>query len=110
MVDRADLRWEASLASIAAAGVRPLVQDSVSALAGVDTTYTIVGGNTKRAVIFAESSADTDIRVNVEAVATVTGFPLIAGAYFVVEADKDDVLHFFNTTASTITVHIMEIK
>jgi len=112
---------------LAIAGIRQLIQNNVSAGAGADTTYTVVNENARRVILLHLSAGAGDIRFNINALANANTIPIIPQRYFVVDARgaytipappgqggpiavAADVLHFFNTSGSPVTVYIMEIE
>lgn len=106
---RADARHETYLAQVSLAGIRPIIQDSVSVNATAEGTYTIADIRTHRVVLFHDGSTNTDIRVELNATADNTVMPVVPGAYFVMEVTKGDVVHLYNTTGGAIVVFFMEI-
>lgn len=107
----ARLDWEAHLAAVSLAGVRILVQSTMAPLAGAEATYTVADTSTKRVVLFHDSGDNTDIRFTYGSVAAdASDLPVISGVYFVVDAEKGEVLRVFNTSAGTITVNVAELR
>lgn len=102
--------WEAQLAQLSLAGVRFIKQASHTATNGVDTSYTVTEPNTRRVVLVHIATGNGDIRVAYNEAATATSLPLIPARYFVVDAKKNDVIHFFNTTGAGIVVSVLEIS
>lgn len=107
---RENMDWEGSTAAVSMAGVRPLTLGSVSVSSSSENTYTVQDQSAKRVLFVHDASGNEDIRFDLGATATASSFPIVPGVYFVVEAVKDEVLHFFNTTGGAITVNIMEIR
>lgn len=107
---RSDLKHEGVLATVSLAGIRPLVNASVAVGASAEGTYTIANISTKRVVLYHKAADDLDIRVDLNATAVATDFPVASGVYFVMEVEKDDVVHLFNNNASSVTVYLMEIR
>ena len=101
---------EANRAALALAGLRMILQSSISALSGADTTYTLTGTNTRRCIVIHLGAGAGDIRFDYNAAAIATDFPFLPQRYFSVDAKAGDVLHFYNTTASAITVYVMEVE
>lgn len=113
--------WESGKAMLSLAGIRQLKQSSISVNAATDGTYTVTEPATRRVVAIHGGAAFTDIRFNINAAADGTKMPVVAQRYFVVDARAAhsvpgqgtlaaDVLHFYNASAGTLTVYIMEIE
>lgn len=103
------IEFEAARAMLALAGIRQIVQATVAPTTGANAGYTVQDIRTRRVVCLHLGAAAGDIRFNYNATATSAHLPVIPQRYFVVDAEKDDVLNFFNTSAGTITVNLMEI-
>lgn len=103
------MAWESGRANLSLAGVRYLAQGSVAVGASAEGTYTVVNGSTRR-VIVAFAGTFGDIRFDYNATASATDFPLMPNTHFRVDAAKDGVLHFYNTSGGSITVYLMEIE
>ena len=101
---------EAMLAALATAGIRMLLQDTVSATNGANTPYTVAAKTTRRVMVLHLSSGNGDIRFNVNAAATATSFPLLAATCFVLDVAPGGTVNFWNTTASPITVYVIEMS
>jgi len=102
------IEYEASRAMLSLAGLRLISQSRVvGAAAGSDNTYTVTDPRTRRVVLYVDHASNV-IRFNVNAAATSTSLPIKNQTYFVVDAKKDDVLHFYDTTGST-PVHFVEV-
>ena len=115
------IQWESGKAMLSLAGIRQLKQATISVNASTDGTYTVTEPGTRRVVAIHGGAAFTDIRFNMNAAADGTKMPVVAQRYFVVDARAAhsvpgqgsfaaDVLHFFNASAGTLTVYIMEIE
>lgn len=103
------IEYEGFRAMLALAGVRQLKQSSVAPGAGANSAYTVTEAGTRRVVAIHLGTGAGDIRFNHDAVADATKIPVIPQRYFVVDAEKDDTLNFFNTSGGAITVYVMEI-
>lgn len=106
------IEYEGHRAMLALAGVRQLVQASVSVSNGAANSYTVTDPQTRRVICVhpgGATPATGDIRINPAATATATSFPLLPQKYFVVDAEKADQISFYNTTGSAIVVYVMEI-
>ena len=107
------MEWEGFRAMLALAGVRQLVQSSVSVGTGAENSYTVANIETRRVIIVHGGGATPafgDIRFEINATAVATDFPIAPQKYFVVDAEKDDDLSFYNTSGGSITVYVMEIE
>lgn len=100
--------YEAAKAMLSVAGLRQLIQANISAANGADSTYTVQNKATRRVVIVHLNAGNGDLRFNINANATATTVPVLAGRYFVVDCLQNDVLHFFNTTGTSFTVYLVE--
>jgi len=107
--DLSAIQYEAHRAMLALAGVRQIVQASVAPGASAEATYTVIDRRTRRVIVCHLGTGAGDIRFDFNATASSADMPIIPQRYFVVDAEKDDVLHFFNTSAGAITVYLMEI-
>ena len=106
------IEHEARLAQLSLAGVRPMEQSvvSVSASASSEQTYTIEDPATRRAIVVHLAANDDDIRFELNSTADSSSFPLLSSVYFGVQVEQGDVLHFFNTSGSPVTIYIMETR
>lgn len=118
--------YEAVRAVMSMAGIRQILQANISATNGADTTYTVQDPGTRRVIFIHASAGSLDIRFNINAAASASTIPIIPTRYVVVDAHGPlnkptppgqsvitvpaDVLHFFNTTGSPVTIFIMEIE
>ena len=108
--------WEAQMASVSLAGIRPLVMSSVSVGATSNGSYLVSDNDmTERLVVYHDSGNNLDIRFdisspNAPATATATSFPIGSGIYFVMEVDNGETLSLYNTSAGAITVYVCEIR
>lgn len=107
--DTSAIQYEAARAMLALAGIREIVQGSVAPGASANAAYTVVDVRTRRVVCVHLGTGAGDIRFRYNVAATATNIPVIPQRYFVVDAEKDDTLNFFNTTGGAITVYVMEI-
>lgn len=107
---RSALSWEAQLASVALAGVRPLVADALTINATTEDTYTVTHEATKRVVLLTTATGDTDVRVALNETADGDSFPVLPLVYFVLEAKVDEVVHLYNAAGSSRTIYILEIR
>lgn len=103
------VEFEAARAMLSLAGIRQLLQANISALATANTSYTVADIRTRRVVIIHLGAGNGDIRFNFGAAAASTNIPVPSARFMVVDAEKDQTLQFFNTTAGAITVYFMEI-
>lgn len=104
------IEYEAARATLSLAGIRELVQANISATATANTVYTVANISTRRVIVIHLGTGNGDIRFKHDAAAAATSIPVIPARYFVVDAEKDDTLNFWNTTAGAITVYLMEIE
>lgn len=102
------IEYEGARAMLSLAGIRQLKQTTVT-VTTANTTYTVTEAGTRRVVVVHGATAYGDIRFNYKATATTTSVPVLASSYFVVDAEKDDVLNFIGVPASTV-VNIVEIE
>ena len=103
--------WEAQMASVSLAGIRPLVSSSVSVGAASTGTYTVSGNQmTKRLVLFHDSGNNLEIRVDVNNTASSSSFPVATGLYFVLEVEEADDVSLYNGGAGTTVVYVAEIR
>jgi hypothetical protein len=112
--------YELAKAVIAMAGVRQLVQANISVAGTSDGTYTPVNAATRRVIAIHLGTGNNDIHFNLNAAASSSTVPVIPARYFVIDcygprpatptqpALTADVLHFFNTTGTAITVYLVE--
>lgn|SRR5512135_90332 len=112
--------YELAKAILSVAGLRQILQTSISVGTGADGTYTVQSENCRRVVALHIGTGNGDIRFNINAAASASTIPVIPARYFVVDvqsprpaspgeaAKVGDVLHFFNTTAGSITVYLVE--
>ena len=108
------MEFEAGLASLSLAGIKILVQATVTALAGASTGYTVTHKNTRRLLVIHLSGGNADIRVNVGTAATAAHVPVLPARYIPIDAGWDingvaEVVYFWNTTVGNITVNIVEL-
>ena len=103
------MQYEAARAMLSMAGIRLLVQSSTSPLTTAEDDYTVTLANTRRVAIVHLGNAAGDIRFAYNAVADANDIPVIPQQYFVVDAEKGDVLSFYNTSAGTIVVYVAEL-
>lgn len=103
------VEFEAARAMLSLAGARQLLQANISALATANTSYTVADIRTRRVVIIHLGAGNGDIRFNFGAAVASTNIPVPSARFMVVDAEKDQTLQFFNTTAGAITVYFMEI-
>lgn len=109
-IKHAKVDYEAHLASVSLAGIRPLVQATRSPTASAEATYTISDIRCNRVILYHTQASAEAIRVELNATANATKMPITQGVYFVMEVEQNDVVHLFNTHASPVTVYIMEIR
>lgn len=102
--------YEGNQALVALAGIRQLKQTSISVGSSAENTYTVTEVGTRRVVCLHLATNNNDIRFDYNATATSTDMPVIPARYFVVDSEKDDVLHFYNTSGGAITVYLMEVE
>jgi hypothetical protein len=95
---------------LAMAGFRQILQTTLSVGAGVAAGYTVQRANTRRVVYIHNSTGAFDIRVDPTATATATSFPVLPQRYLTIDAKKDDVISFFNTSGGTVVISLMEIE
>jgi hypothetical protein len=107
-----DLRWEGALAQVSLAGVRPLVQATISVDASSGDSYEIQDGSAKRVVLYHGSTGAEDIHVNLGASAVATDMPIAPGAYFVMRVEKGESVAVYNAKSGgpAVIVYIMEIR
>lgn len=103
------LDFERSLAMLALAGIREMLQAQHVATAGADTAYTVAGDLTRRVMFFHLGLGANDVCVRYNAVAAATHMPVTPQTYFVFDAKKGDTIHFWNTTVNNITINVMEL-
>lgn len=108
---RARSDWESAQAAISLAGIRPVLQDTIVVTAGARDDYTVDGasGVAKRVILFHDSGGNLDIRVALNENADATKMPVASGVYFSLEVEEGDIVSLWNTSASDITVNVMEI-
>jgi hypothetical protein len=103
--------WEAQMASVSLAGIRPLVTDHVTVGAGGSNTYTISNNQlTKRLVVFHDANGNKVIYFSLDAAATTDDMPIVPGIYFVLEVEQGETLYLYNDGGTSIHVHVMEIR
>lgn len=108
--NKSAMTWEQARAMLSMAGMLDVLQDTHTATANSDTTYTIAGGvNVRRVLITHLGSGAGDIRFRRGAVASASYVPIFPQTHFVVDAEDGEVLHFYNTTAGDITLYIVEL-
>ena len=105
-----NIPFEAGLANIAIAGLRILVQDTLSVPNGGTATYTVVDPSTRRVLVIHNSTAAFDIRYNDGAVAASDDLPILPQFYFVVDREKDQILGFRNADTIAQTMNIVELE
>lgn len=115
------VEFEGALAQLAVAGIRQILQATVTAAPGASTPYTIQNTRTRRVLCIHLNSGAGDIRFNYNAAATATSFPVMPQRYFPVDASANgptaanpsggtaDTLNFFNTTGSSVIIYIVEV-
>lgn len=109
-------------ATRALAGVRELVQATVAPLAGGEASYTVANAETRRLMcvhLGASTPAAGDIRFRCNATAAATHMPLAPQKYALFElsgprtiganAQAGETISFFNTSADTVTVYLLEL-
>lgn len=99
---------EVNRATLSIAGWRVVLQDVHTATTGTSTAYTVAGRNTRRVVVCFTGSF-LDIRVEVNAAAEATDFPLMPDFHHTFDLSEDETLNFYNTTGGDISVYILEI-
>jgi hypothetical protein len=103
------MEYEGSRAMLALAGVRMIVQAKVTGGgAASDNTYTVTSKDTRRVIVYNEHATQI-IRFNMDAAATANHIPIKNQTYFVVDAEKGQVIHFFDVTGGTL-VYFVEIQ
>lgn len=103
-----DLTHEAHRALLSLAGIRVISQAKVTGgAAGSDNIYTVLSAATRRVVVYIDHASNV-VRFNIGATATANHIPIKNQTYFVVDAEKDQVLHFYDTTGGTL-INIVEI-
>lgn len=103
------LDHEAARAQLSSAGWSILTNGTAAPGAGAAAGYTVQDIRTRRvAVVFTGSFLD--IRVDTNATATATDFPLIPNQYVVIDAAKDSIISFYNTTGGSLTVYCAELE
>jgi hypothetical protein len=107
---RSNRDWEGNEAVIALAGIRPTVHALETVGGTTEETYTVADPTTKRVILFYDGEGVTDLHMAINETADATTLPVLPGVYFVVEASQTEVIHLYNTTGSTITVYITEIR
>lgn len=103
---------DADLAVMALAGVPELVAGSASPTTGAAASYTMTHPNAKRALVThmgAAAPAAGDIRFTTLTTATANSMPLYPQRYVVIEAVQGVAISFFNTSADTIKVYVLEL-
>ena len=111
MRSKSSMSWESARAVLSLAGMQDVLQDTHTATAGADTAYTVAGGVKVRRVMMCHlGSGAGDIRFRRGAAADATHVPLFPQTYFVVDAEDDEELHFYNTTVGDITIYIVELE
>jgi hypothetical protein len=102
-------RWEAEVAAVSLAGIRPLAQAKLTINAGAEGTHTATDKAVKRVVLL-HSSSTQNVHMELNATATADMMPMAPGGYFVVDVALGDVIHIFNSGGSAVTVWVMEIR
>jgi len=100
---------EGMLAAIATAGLRIVLQANISATGSANVSYTVQDAATRRVMVVHNAGAAFDIRVERNAAATATDFPIIPQFYFAIDCEKDDTIQFYNV-GTTTTVYILELE
>lgn len=106
----AQMEWEQGKAILSLAGIRELKQATIAPTTGANAAYTVTEAGTRRVVAIHLGAANGDIRYRTTTAASATNMPVIPARYFVIDCKKNDVLNFFNTSAGTITINLMEIE
>lgn len=96
-------------AMISLGGVRPIQQSTIDVAGTSQGTHTVDDSGCQRVLVFHDASTNTDIRFALNGTADGDSLPVVPGAYFVVQAVKGDVLHFYNTTGGSITLNVVEL-
>lgn len=105
----ASIEYEGFRAMLSLAGVRLLTQGKTTGGgAGSDNTYTVVDPATRRVIVYVDHATNV-VRFNMDAAATVNHLPIKNQQYFVVDAEKDQVIHFYDTAGGT-NVNFAEIQ
>lgn len=107
--NRSNVSWAANVAMISLAGVRIFRQGSAAPGAGAEDSYTIQEDDARRLICFHNSGVNTDIRVELNGTAVATDMPMASGVYFAFEVEEGDTVSFFNTSAGSITVNVIEV-
>lgn len=102
--------WEANLAAVSLAGIRPLQYATSNVAATSEATYTVLNPACKRVVLFHDGPLNTAVSMAINETASANTIPVLPAMYFVVEVDVGDVIHLYNTTGSPILVYITEIR
>lgn len=103
------IEFEGMRALLSLAGIRPILQATVSATPGANTSYTVQDNRTRRVLIIHLGAGNGDIRFALDGAATANSLPILPARYVVVDAAKDQTLNFWNTTAAAITVNLAEL-
>ncbi len=106
---KGSLHHESMRAQLSLAGWRLIVQGNVAPGASANAAYTVVNAQTRRVAINFAGTVFGEIRLEINAAATATDFPLEPASYTVVDVEKDDTVNFFNTSAGAITVYVLEL-
>lgn len=109
-------------ATRALAGVRELLQATAAPTTGAEAGYTVQNAETRRVMVFhlgASSPAAGDIRFKCNGTATASNMPLVPQKYALFElsgprtigstSQAGETISFWNTSADTITVYILEL-
>jgi hypothetical protein len=105
-----DSAYELARAIIALAGLRVVKQATISPGASAAASYTVTEANTRRVLAIHNSAAAFDIRVNPLGTATNSHFPVLPQFYFGVDAGEGDVISYYNASAGSVTVYILELE
>jgi hypothetical protein len=100
---------DASLAVMALAGIREINQTAHAAGAGVDSTYTVTGDDTRRVMFYCAGTGADAIRMRANATAAATDMPLASQKYVFYSAVAGETVHFYNTATAAATIYAMEI-
>lgn len=100
--------FEGMMAMLNLAGLRILVEDSVSINTASANSYTVANQATRRLVCIHERTTFGDIRVSVLGTAGATDFPVLGERYFTLDVEKGDDISFYNANASTTVVYVLE--
>jgi hypothetical protein len=105
--------WEAQMASVSLAGIRPLVMAHLNVVnGGVTVTSYTVSNNplTKRVVVFHDATGNKEIYFDIDNDPTDDSMPIMPNMYFVIEVEQGEEIRFINTGGGTNHVHLTEIR